>query len=120
MPQEGVTYRELVRLALSLPGVEQGTSYGTPALRVKRKLLLRLKEDGETVALHVPMEAREVLLRSDSDVFFLTDHYRNDPMVLVRLAAIDRDRLADLLEMAWRERATKRMVEGFDASRGKD
>lgn len=39
---------ETVRaVALALPGVEEGTCYGTPAFRVRGKFLLRLREDGE-------------------------------------------------------------------------
>jgi hypothetical protein len=38
-----MTYDEVVKLALSLPGVEEGTSYGTPALKVRGTLLTRLR-----------------------------------------------------------------------------
>jgi hypothetical protein len=41
---------ELVRrLALALPGVQEGVCHGTPAFYVRRKLMLRLWEDGETL-----------------------------------------------------------------------
>ena len=43
---------ELVRsLALALPGVEEGSCHGTPAFYVRRKLMLRLWEDGETLVV---------------------------------------------------------------------
>ena len=44
------------------------------------------------------------------DAFIITDHYRDDPMRLVRLAAVEEDDLRDLLEMAWRSRAPKRLL----------
>jgi len=111
MPRRrALTFDDVVAAAARLPGVEQGLAYGTPALRVKGKFLLRLKEDGETVAIKVPMEDRDVLLAADPEVFYVTDHYRGHPAVLFRLARIDRDRLADLLEMAWRFVAPKRLV----------
>ena len=34
------------KIALSFPGVEEGTSFGTPAFRVRKKFLARLREDG--------------------------------------------------------------------------
>jgi hypothetical protein len=35
-----VTWETVRQLALALPGVEEGTSYGTPALKVRGKLLV--------------------------------------------------------------------------------
>jgi hypothetical protein len=46
-----MNYDDVKALALNLPGVEEGTSYGTAALKVKGKLFVRLKEDGETQEL---------------------------------------------------------------------
>ncbi len=44
---------DLVRKAVvSLPCVEEYTCFQTPAFRVKKKLLARVREDGETLAVH--------------------------------------------------------------------
>jgi hypothetical protein len=110
-----VTFDDVRELALQLPGVEEGLCYGTPGLRVKGKFLLRLREDAETVAIKIPMDDREVLLRADPKVFYITDHYRGYPAILFRLSAIRRDQLADLLEVAWRFVAPKRLLAAFDA-----
>lgn len=107
MSRRGVTFDELCEIALALPGVERGTSYGTPALRVKGKFLLRLREDGESVALRLDLDAREILLRADPEVFFLTAHYAAHPAILVRLSAVTREALADVLEQAWEGVAPK-------------
>ena len=56
------------------PAVQEGTSYSTPALHVRRKLLARLREDGETVAIRVELLDRDVLLAADPRAFFVTDH----------------------------------------------
>jgi hypothetical protein len=45
MKKSRVTYDTVRRIALDLPQVEEGTSYGTPALKVKGKLIVRLRED---------------------------------------------------------------------------
>jgi hypothetical protein len=102
-------------LALALPGVEETTSYGTPALKVNGKLLVRLKEDGETVALWVSFEERLALVHEQPDVFFVTPHYENYPMVLVRLAAVDREELRELIVEAWLDRAPKRLIAAREA-----
>ena len=113
-----VTFNDVCDLAKKLPGVEEGLCYGTPGLRVKGKFLLRLKEDGESVAIKVPMDDRDLLLEADPEVFYITDHYRGYPAILFRLSEIQRGQLAELLEIAWRFVAPKRLVSAFDSSGG--
>ncbi|HEY2942180.1 MAG TPA: MmcQ/YjbR family DNA-binding protein [Vicinamibacteria bacterium] len=95
---------------MRLPGVEQGVSYGTPALRVRKKFLARLKEDGETMAIKIAFADRDVLLELDPRAFYLTDHYRPYPALLVRLKEVRRDVLEQLLELAWRQQAPKGLL----------
>ena len=97
-----MSFAEVVRLGRELPGVEESTSYGTPALKVRGKLLVRLKEDGKTLVLMTTFEDRERLLAAAPDVFFFTEHYRNYPSVLVRLPLVEREVLRELLAEAWR------------------
>jgi hypothetical protein len=98
------------KLALKLPGVETGTSYGTPALNVRKKFLARLKEDGETVAVRVDFDDRDVLLELDPAAFYVTDHYRAYPAMLVRLKHVRLDMLERILEEAWRRQAPKSLL----------
>ncbi|MCP3103019.1 MmcQ/YjbR family DNA-binding protein [Myxococcus sp. K15C18031901] len=94
-------------LALALPGMEEGSSYGTPSFRVRKKFIARLKEDGETLVVKVDPEAREVLTRAEPETFFITDHYAGYPeYLLVRLAKVERSVLARLLEEGWRGAAS--------------
>ena len=46
-----MTFDDIRKLALAWPEVEDGTSYGTPALKVRKKLLVRLKEDGDSLVM---------------------------------------------------------------------
>ena len=102
-----VTYDTAREIASRLPGVEESTSYGTPALKVRGKLFARLKEDGETLVLRTDAFEREHLLHTAPDVFFITDHYRDHPWVLVRLAKVKRAQLAELIDGAWHRVAPK-------------
>src|SRR5262245_5729300 len=106
----GVTYAEVCKLALKLPEVEESTSYGTAALKVRGKLMARLKEDGETLVLKTTFEDRERLLSAAPDVLYLTDHYVSYPWILVRLPRIDRSFLRELMEEAWRLAAPGQVV----------
>lgn len=98
----GVSFSEVSKLGRALPGVTESTSYGTPALKVEGKLLARLKEDGETLVLRMDFVNRDLLLRAEPDLFFLTDHYLNYPSILLRLKVVTKKRMAELLEDAWR------------------
>jgi hypothetical protein len=97
----GVPFAKVRKLALALPGIEEGTSYGTPAFRVGRKFLGRLSDDGENLVLKIGFDERELLMRADPRTFHITDHYRGYPMVLVRLASVAPAQLREILEQAW-------------------
>src|SRR5215467_3439822 len=84
------------RAALSFPGVEEGTSYRTPAFKLGKKLLVRLHQDGTSLVLKVGDATRDHLLQADPDTFFITDHYRGYPYVLAHL---DRLSAADLRKL---------------------
>ncbi|HEY3835334.1 MAG TPA: hypothetical protein VGL72_02130 [Bryobacteraceae bacterium] len=71
-------------------------------MKVRGKLVARLKEDGETIVVPIPIADRDVRIAAEPDVFFVTDHYIAFPYVLVRLAKVTRTVLRELLQDAWR------------------
>ena len=103
---------DLVAFARSLPEVEEGTAYGTPALRVRGKFLGRLREDGETLAIRCDIDERPLLVEQHPELF-VTPHYEDYPMVLVSLPTADPELVRELIEDAWAERAPKRVVEAW-------
>jgi hypothetical protein len=90
----------LRKVALALPGLEEGTSYGTPAFRFKKKLVARLHQDGQSLVLRIGNETRDHLLQADPETFFVTDHYRGYPIVLARLDRLSATDLKKLLQRA--------------------
>jgi hypothetical protein len=112
---DGVTFDAVRQLALALPGVEEGTSYGTPAFRVGGRILARFHQDGESLVLKVEYAAREVLTGSHPETFYVTDHYRCYPLMLVRLKNVELGLLQGLIEEAWRGLAPKRAIAEFEA-----
>ncbi len=107
-----VTYDTVRRVALTLPAVQEGTSYGTPALKVKGKLFVRLHQDLDKIVVRMPFDRREELMAGDPETYFITDHYRDYPWILVSLARVHAEALPDLLKIAHREASprTKRRV----------
>jgi hypothetical protein len=115
-----VTFESVRKLALEFPGVEEGSCHGTPAFYVRRKLILRLWEDGKTLVARCPQERRPELIRGNPDVFFYTEHYQNYPAVLVNLLAVNRKTLQETIEAAWRMRASKKLIAELEQVRGTD
>ena len=110
-----MTFDEVRKLALTWAEVEDGTSYGTPALKLRKKILARLKEDGDSLVMpSVPQDEREMLVESQPKVFYFTDHYRDYPMVLIRLSKTRRAIVEPLLRRHWRTLASKKAIKEFD------
>lgn len=106
-----MTEDEFRTLIFSFPGVEPGTSYGHASFKLNGKFFTRVRaEDGSAVLQDVPPDEREALMQAEPEVFHLTDHYRNYPMVLARLAPASVDQVRGLLERSWRRRAPKRLL----------
>ena len=112
-----MTFDDVRRISLAWPEVEDGTSYGTPALKVRKKLLVRLKEDGDSLVMPgVPQDERDMLVESQPKLFYFTDHYKDYPMVLIRLSKAKRAIVEPLLRRQWRALASKAAIREFDAS----
>jgi hypothetical protein len=107
---------DVVSIATRFPGVEEGTSYGTPSLKVRGKFMARMRANPDALVVRtIDLADRDALLKANPDVFFITPHYESYPAVLVRLEAVDPAMLAELIEDAWRLQAAKRVVAAFDA-----
>jgi hypothetical protein len=109
-----ITLAALRRIALALPGVEEGLSYGTPGFMVRGRFLARLWEDGETLVVKCGDDERDFRMKANPKTFFVTDHYRGYPTVLVRLPRVTREDLKEVLEEAWRRQAPRRLVAEYD------
>ena len=75
----------------------------------------RLREDGDSLVIRfVGPDEREMLIEAEPDLFYFTDHYRNYPMVLMRLSAAEPKAVEALLLRGWKELAGKRLREAFE------
>lgn len=110
-------WADVVALAGALPEVDESTSYGTPALKVRGRGFARLRTEAEGGLMVVcSLEEKEALLAEHDDVFFTIPHYDGYGAILVDLGKVDRGRLAELVEEAWRIKAPVRLRKEHDAS----
>ena len=104
------SFDDIRKIAHALPGVVDGTSYGTPALKVGGKLFARLHQSIDCVVLRCEILDREILMQSAPDAFFITDHYRDYPWILLRIGVVEKRVLPELIERAWRLVASKTLI----------
>ena len=106
MPRKKIDFDTVRRIALEWPDVEESTAYGSPVLKIRGKLMAGIATNKSaepgSLGVWIDFDQRGELLSGAPDVYYLTDHYVNYPIVLVRLSRIQEDALRDLLRASWR------------------
>jgi hypothetical protein len=115
------SWEDVATISLGLAEVEEGTSWGNRAWKVKGKLFawerpLRKKEveepgdaapAGEILGVRVPDEgAKQALIESEPEIYFTTAHFDGHASVLIRLDRIPRADLEEAILEAWHCRRT--------------
>ena len=100
-------WEEVPAIALALPGTELSTSYGRPAVKVRGKAFLYPGREEGSFAVASPLPEKEMLIETDPETFWESDHYRGWPAVLVRYGSAERERIERVIARAWWDRASK-------------
>jgi len=132
------TIDEVRAIALALPGVEERVSghTGLAGWRLKGgqfawlrgpsatdlRQLAELGQDwpeGAVLAVRVgSLEEKDELLAASPEVYFSIPHFEGYPGALVRLDAVARDRLEEIIADAWLTRAPATVAQAWLAERG--
>ena len=112
-----ITVDDVRRIALGLPGTSEQESYGgRPSFRTKPRMFTWVRDDPEALVVWVDsVEERDALVAADPQTFFTTGHYDGEPIVLVRLEAVDPAEAEELITESFRLRAPKTLVRQLDA-----
>jgi hypothetical protein len=123
-----MTYATVRAVGRTIPGIDEGTAYGVPALVHGGQLVACMatnkQAEPNTLVVRMGVADRDLLIEEDPDTYYLKDHYVAYPCVLVRLSRVSRDALHDLLSGGLRfvaSRAPKkraRTSSGATAGRG--
>jgi hypothetical protein len=103
---------EARKIALSFPGAEERLSYGTPAIFVGKKTLVRIgTREPDTIQLNFEtFEERDHLIAADPETFYITEHFRSFKGLLARRAKLDAKTFRALVDRRWRQIAPKALV----------
>ncbi|HEU5411548.1 MAG TPA: MmcQ/YjbR family DNA-binding protein [Candidatus Acidoferrales bacterium] len=106
MPKHPLNFDTVRKIALEFPGVEEGTAYGSPALKVRGKLFacipVNRSAEPNSLAVRVDISDRAQLLAEAPEIYYVTDHYIPHAVVLVRLSRVPPVVLRDLLAMSYK------------------
>ena len=99
------------KLGLQLDGVQEGTSYGSPALEVRDQAFVSIatnkSAEPNSLVARLSFIERDLRLRAEPEIYYLEPHYEGYPCVLVRANLMTDDALAELLETSWQFVRTK-------------
>lgn len=95
------------RIGLTLPDVEAASRYdGSPALKIAGVFMACLathrSAEPNTLVVRADLEERSLFIDDAPDTYYLMDHYRQYPVVLVRLERITDEALRELLRSSHR------------------
>ena len=118
--RSALNFEAVKKMGLALPDVEEGTAYGSPALKLHGQLLACVPAnkaaEPNSVVVRIDVAQRDEMLAAEPDVYYLKPHYEDYACILVRLKKIHPDAMRDLLLAGWqfvnkkapRRRAVKR------------
>ncbi len=127
-----VTWDQVRRYALALPGVTEKTSHGSAAWVVDKRFFVweRPLRKSDLAALGdgapkgailgvrtADLEMKEAIIRSDPRVFFTIPHFDGYAAVLVQLDKIRAREIERIIVEAWIARAPERLVREYLARR---
>jgi hypothetical protein len=107
-----LTWRDVVELANELPEIEESTSYGRPALKVRGKFVAAMRTNPDAVVLRCDLDEKPLLLEARPDILFETPHYHGWGYVLLRLEA-STDEAREFLTDSWLLAAPKKLADSL-------
>jgi len=122
------TFDDVRRIGAAFPGGVEAPSYhGSPALKVGKRPFCRLWSDREherdgvsgsqVLVVFCDLEEKDPLIGASGGVLFSTAHYAGHPAMLVRLADVSLELLAEILEDSYRSRAPAHLAAELEQAR---
>jgi hypothetical protein len=89
---------EARKIMLAIPGTDERLWFNQPSVFVHDRFLSKTHHKEDAAVLQVgSMEMRDMMLEAEPKLFYITDHYRKFPFVLIRLSALTKTVLKEML-----------------------
>jgi hypothetical protein len=89
---------EARKIILSIPGTDERLWFNQPSVFLHDRFLAKTHHKEDAVTLQVgSIEMRDMMLEAEPELFYITDHYRKFPFVLMRLSALTKTVLKEIL-----------------------
>jgi hypothetical protein len=108
-----VTFKQVRRLCLALPEVEERETWGDATFRVANKIFLIGSPEGDAVSVKASLDDQSGLVAMDPETFSVAAYTGRYGWVRVRLAGVSPQLAQRLIGNAWRRTAPRRLVESF-------
>ena len=93
-----LTKAEARKVMLAIPGTDERLWFNQPSIFLHDRFLAKTHHKEDAVTLQVgSMEMRDMMLEAEPELFYITDHYRKFPFVLVRLSALTKAVFKEML-----------------------
>jgi len=89
---------EARKIILSIPGTDERLWFNQPSVFLHDRFLAKTHHKEDAVTLQVgSIEMRDMMLEAEPELFYITDHYRKFPFVLMRLSVLTKTVLKEIL-----------------------
>ena len=105
-----MTFKQLRRLCMSLPEVEERETWGEATFRVRDRIFAMGSPDGDVVSIKASLDDQSGLVAMDPDTFSPSAYTGRYGWVSVELAGLPPELADRLITNAWRRTAPKRLV----------
>jgi len=105
-----MTFKDLQRVCMALPEVEERETWGDATFRVRNKIFAISSPDGDTASIKASLDDQSGLVAMDPDTFAVAAYTGKYGWVRVRLAGVPPELAERLIKNAWRRTAPRRLV----------
>ena len=111
-----MTFLQLRRLCLSLPGVEERETWGEATFRVRDKIFVIGSPEGKRVSVKASLDDQAGLVEMDPSTFAVSAYTGRYGWVTVTLKTVGPELMHRLVAAAWKRTAARRAVAQYEAS----
>jgi hypothetical protein len=109
-----LTFKQLQKMCLALPEVEERETWGDATFRVRGKIFVISSPDGDSASIKASLDDQSGLVAMDPKTFAVAAYTGKYGWVRVRLAGVPLELAQRLITNAWRRTAPKRLVAKLD------